>query len=459
MNDRRARDVARRPTSPRSRSHPKNPDIVYHRQHRRRGSRPTAARRSPRSAARPAATTITASGSIPNNPDIIAHRVRPGRDHHGERRRDVELLVQPADRAVLPRQHRQRVPVPRLRRPAGERLGVRRRAAATTAQITFRDWHPVGVEEYGYVAPDPLDPDIVYGGKVTRYDRRTGQVQNVAPEAAARRRTTASCARSRCCSRRSIRTTLYFASNIAVEDDERRRRLDADQPRPDAQDVGRCRRASASTRDTPAAQPTQRGVIYTIAPSPLDVNRIWAGTDDGLIHVTRDGGKTWNDVTPPAARRRGQGLDHRRVALRREHGVRRGQHASASTICGRTSTARATAARPGRRSRSGIPDGAIVNVVREDPKRRGLLFAGTEHAGLRLVRRRRPLAVAAAEHAGDVDPRSRRSTTTTSSSARTAAASGSSTTSRRCGRSTRARSRPTRILFKPQHGDCGCAGT
>src|SRR5262249_50597698 len=50
-------------------------------------------------------------------------------------------------------------------------------------QITFREWHPVGVEEYGYVAPDPLNPDIIYGGKVTRYDRSTGQVQNVAPEA------------------------------------------------------------------------------------------------------------------------------------------------------------------------------------------------------------------------------------------------------------------------------------
>ncbi len=48
-------------------------------------------------------------------------------------------------------------------------------------QITFREWHPVGVEEYGYVAPDPLDPDVVYGGKLTRFDRRTGQVQNVAP--------------------------------------------------------------------------------------------------------------------------------------------------------------------------------------------------------------------------------------------------------------------------------------
>src|SRR5947199_206073 len=49
-------------------------------------------------------------------------------------------------------------------------------------QITFRDWHPVGVEEYGYVAPDPLNPNIIYGGKASRYDRTTGQVQNIAPD-------------------------------------------------------------------------------------------------------------------------------------------------------------------------------------------------------------------------------------------------------------------------------------
>jgi photosystem II stability/assembly factor-like uncharacterized protein len=49
-------------------------------------------------------------------------------------------------------------------------------------EITFREWHPVGAEEYGYVAADPLDPDIVYGGKLTRYDRRTGQVQNIMPK-------------------------------------------------------------------------------------------------------------------------------------------------------------------------------------------------------------------------------------------------------------------------------------
>lgn len=48
--------------------------------------------------------------------------------------------------------------------------------------ITFREWHPVGVEEYGYVAVDPLDPNLIYGGKITKFDKRTGQVQNIAPE-------------------------------------------------------------------------------------------------------------------------------------------------------------------------------------------------------------------------------------------------------------------------------------
>ena len=66
---------------------------------------------------------------------------------------------------------------------AGERLGLRRPAGGTTGQVTFREWHPVGAEEYGYIAPDPLHPDIVYGGKVSRYDRSTGQVQDVSPEA------------------------------------------------------------------------------------------------------------------------------------------------------------------------------------------------------------------------------------------------------------------------------------
>ncbi len=76
-------------------------------------------------------------------------------------------------------------------------------------EITFRDWHPVGVIEYGYVVPDPLDPDIVYGAGrnvVTSTHLSTGQVQNISPDSAARRRTCASTARSRCSSRPRTRT-------------------------------------------------------------------------------------------------------------------------------------------------------------------------------------------------------------------------------------------------------------
>jgi hypothetical protein len=86
-------------------------------------------------------------------------------------------------------------------------------------QITFRDWHPVGVEEYGYAAPDPRDPDLVYGGKVTRYDRRTGQVSTSAlsrggPRRAAPTagRTTEPCEPSRSSSRQSIRTRCSTAT-------------------------------------------------------------------------------------------------------------------------------------------------------------------------------------------------------------------------------------------------------
>ena len=72
-------------------------------------------------------------------------------------------------------------------------------------EITFRDWHPVAAEEYGYVVPDPLDPDIVFGGKLTRYDRRTAQAQNVMPVAGALAGLPRDPHRADCCSRRSIR--------------------------------------------------------------------------------------------------------------------------------------------------------------------------------------------------------------------------------------------------------------
>jgi photosystem II stability/assembly factor-like uncharacterized protein len=244
-------------------------------------------------------------------------------------------------------------------------------------RITFRDWRPVGVEEYGYVAPDPNNPDIYYGGKVTRYDWRTGQTQNVAPLPVRRG------------DYRVIRTmpllfspidtrTLYFGSNVLWKTGDGGQswtQISPDLSRENWEtpaNVGKYRSA-------PDAQPSRRGVIYTIAPSPLDINTIWTGTDDGLIHLTRDGGATWNDVTPP------QLTAWAKVSLMDA------SHFDVRTAYAAVNTFRLDDLRPHiYRTRdagktwthitTGIPDGGIVNVVREDPQRRGLLFAGTEQA-------------------------------------------------------------------------------
>jgi hypothetical protein len=129
--------------------------------------------------------------------------------------------------------------------------------------------------------------------------------------------------------------------------------------------------------NTPQTKVTQRGVVYALAPSPLDINTLWAGTDDGLIHVTRDGGKTWADVTPPG------------VKPWAKISILEASHADANEAYAAVNTIRIDELHPHiYRTRdggktwqhvvAGIADGATINVVREDPKHRGLLFAGSE---------------------------------------------------------------------------------
>src|SRR6185437_4167747 len=167
-------------------------------------------------------------------------------------------------------------------------------------EITFREWHPVGVIEYGYVAPDPLNPNIIYGAgrtEVSKYDWITGQKQDVTPIAAASYKY------------RADRTQpimfspvdphiLYYAANVLFKTTNGGQSWETISPDLTRKNPGIPESlGDMDKNDAQADNP--RGSIYSLGPSPKDVNLLWAGTDDGLIWVTRDGGKDWKNVTPP----------------------------------------------------------------------------------------------------------------------------------------------------------------
>ena len=164
-------------------------------------------------------------------------------------------------------------------------------------EITFRDWHPVGTEEYGYVAPDPMHPNLIYGGKVTRFDLTTGQTQDVSPvilrTGKYRFNRTAPLIFSQ-----ADPHTLYLGSNVLFKTTDGGHSWQIISPDLTRDDPGVPANLGGLTASDPA-KGKHRGVIYSLAPSPIDANLIWAGTDDGLIWLTRDAGKNWRDMTPP----------------------------------------------------------------------------------------------------------------------------------------------------------------
>ena len=245
-------------------------------------------------------------------------------------------------------------------------------------EITFREWHPVGIIEYGYAAPDPLNPDIIYGAgrrEVSRYFLSTGQVQNISPIPLANPKY------------RADRTqpilfspvdphTLYYAANFVfktTDGGQNWQTISPDLARPHSGipvNLG-----DAASKDANADK--QRGVVYALAPSFKSVNTIWAGTDDGLLWVTRDGGASWKNIAPPEL------TPWSKVTqLVASHFDDASAYASVSRF--RVDDSRPyiyrthDGGKTWQRITNGLPDDAAVDTVREDAVRKGLLFAGTE---------------------------------------------------------------------------------
>jgi photosystem II stability/assembly factor-like uncharacterized protein len=241
-------------------------------------------------------------------------------------------------------------------------------------EITFREWSLPGVFEYGDIAVDPNDSNIVYGAKLTRTRQDIGEVADIAPEPVRRGEY------------RYNRTlpvvfshldpkTLYFAANVLFKTSDQGRSWTVISP-----DLTR-----ASYELPPnlgafeAGDPEKgkhRGTIYAVAPSYQEADTIWAGTDDGKIHITRDGGKNWRDITP-------QLKPWSKVS------IIEASHFDPGTAYAAINSFRLDDLHPHiYRTRdfgatwaeitSGIADNAPSNVVREDPSRKGLLYAGTE---------------------------------------------------------------------------------
>ena len=239
-------------------------------------------------------------------------------------------------------------------------------------QITFREWHPVGADEYGYVAPDPLNANIVYGSKGTKFNRVTGEVEHVNPRGNYRYLRTAPLLFSYVDPH-----VLYLGAQVVLKTADGGKNWEAISPDL-TRETYEVPASVAAYGDAAKQQATRRGVVYAIGPSRLNVNVLWAGTDDGLIHLTRDGGKNWKNVTPPAM------TPWSKVAQLDA------SHFDDDTVYAAVNRLRLDDLKPHiyrthdggatwKETVRGLPDGP-VNAVREDPVRKGLLFAATELA-------------------------------------------------------------------------------
>lgn len=252
--------------------------------------------------------------------------------------------------------------------------------------IDRSDWYPVGGGEAGYIAPYPPDPNIVYGGEyegnLTRFDKRTGQVQNIAvwPDLSDGRGAA------------SLKHRFQWTAPIVISPQDPETIYYGGERVFKSTDGGHSWQAISEdlTRNDKSKQQASGGpitiddtgteyydTVFTIAPSPLTKGLIWAGTDDGLIQVTRDEGKSWSNVTPKDL------PEWSRVSLIEASpndagtayvAVDRHQNDDLHPYIFKTNDY----GKSWSRITNGIPENVFARAVREDPKKKGVLYAGTE---------------------------------------------------------------------------------
>jgi photosystem II stability/assembly factor-like uncharacterized protein len=252
--------------------------------------------------------------------------------------------------------------------------------------IDRSDWYDVGGGEAGYIAPDPRDPDIVYAadyqGNITRYDRHIGQVKEITEQPEL----------SDAWGAANLEHRFQWTAPVMISTHDPNTLYHGGERLFKTTDGGVHWQAISPdlTRNDKAKQKVSGGditlddsgteyydTIFTIAESPLTKGLIWVGTDDGLIQLTQDEGKSWNNITPKDL------PEWSRISLIEaspfEAGtayvaVDRHQFDDLHPYIYKTTDYGKTWTKLGQ----GIPDTAFVRAVREDPKKRGLLYAGTE---------------------------------------------------------------------------------
>ena len=261
--------------------------------------------------------------------------------------------------------------------------------------ITFMDWDPVGGYEFGYIVPDPLNNNLVYAGGpsrgVVRIDRSNRQVSTVSPSVVRGDNEYRMATNPPLGFSPTDPHILYMGAQFLLETRDggvHWKKISPDLTSTAATPAP----APATAPATPAVParpraqeqqetiaPNNRAAITTFSPSPLKAGEIWAGTSNGVVQVTQDNGATWQNVSPSG------------LGTLTEIGMVEASHFDAGTAYVAVDRHAENDFRPHfyrthdygktwQETSSGIPEGCFARVVREDPQRKGLLYAGTENA-------------------------------------------------------------------------------